>query len=102
MRASTASNGRAGKKQHGQERHWGSHVTDHDCPLPAAPAPSGRRAPAPRSLSSVPVGLTAVMQGCSELYRDGLPLMLQHGTQPSLPPPHRRGGPCAINIHVNS
>ena len=39
-----------------QRRHWGSHVTDRDCPPCAAPAPSGRRAAAQSSLSSVPVG----------------------------------------------
>ena len=52
-----------------QRRHSGSHVTDRDCTLPAAPAPSGRRAAAPNWLSSVPVGrssLHAPHHGCDE------------------------------------
>ena len=51
---------RAGQKRHGQQRHWGSHVTDR-LPLPAAPARSGRRA-ALHKTSSVPVGLSSFRQ----------------------------------------
>ena len=43
----------------------------------------------------------AVMHGRRELHRDGLPLMPQHGAQPSLSPPHR-GGPCAVSHEANS
>ena len=90
-----------------QERPVSAEGKSMVAPGPAAPAPSGHRAAPLSWLSSVPVAvvrltppITAVMKGGSQLHCDGLPLMPQHGGQPSLPPPF---GGAAINTrHVNS
>ena len=55
-----------------------------------------------RSVQTLQFSDTAVMKGGSQLHCDGLPLVPKHRAQPSLPPPLRRGGPCAINIHMST
>ena len=72
------------QRRHHQERPWGSHVTDRDCPSLRLSHLGKRRRPLPSCTGGllVPVGRR------SEL-----------GTQTSLPPPLGSGGSIAFNLH---
>ena len=78
--------------KHGRSWPCGSGSVRTPGRTPELAVSSARR---PQCVTRPPI--TAVMKGGSQLH---LPLMPQHGAQPSLPPPF--GGTCAINIHVDS
>ena len=104
-------NGRCGHRRHhrlGDEEH---HEEEPRQPRnrPRLPPPTAARDPSglpaaslswlssvPWSVVRLPLPITAVMKGCSQLHCDGLPFVPQHRTQPALPPPPRGGAPIAV------